>query len=113
MIFVVTAVVALLAAEAVGFQEWLAYYFGFAVTLLLPSAFIAEIVYACGSGRAFGIGGLCAWVAVIWFTSTSPPFQILDGGRIDFCVLWSLTLAGGGVAVLVRRFSLVKPSKEA
>lgn len=103
-IFVVTAVVALFAAEAVAFPEMIAGIGGFVVTMLQPSVFVAQIVYGRAAGRAFGIGALSTWltvISVIKFLSV----EMVDGGRIDYCILWSMILAGGGVAVFVRWLS--------
>lgn len=105
MIFVVTAVVALFAAEAVAFQEDIAQLAGFAITLLLPPAFVAQILYAPGTGRAFGAGALTTWVSVIAFMQTLGAFQGFTGEGIGFVILWCLFLIGGGVAVLVRWLS--------
>lgn len=105
-IFVVTAVVALVLAEAVAFPRSLANFLGLAVTLLLPSAFLAQSVYAPGAGRAFGIGALSVWLPVFLFTAFRGAFfQIFDAGRTGYCIFWLVTLAGGGVAVLVRWLS--------
>lgn len=105
-IFLWTAVVAVFAAEAVAFPEWLAEVIGIAVTLLLPSAFVAQIVYAPGAGRAFGIGALAAWLAAVLFIQTLGGFQGFSGDGIGFAIAWCLILAGGGVARLVRWFSM-------
>ncbi|HJT31871.1 MAG TPA: hypothetical protein VJ783_07435 [Pirellulales bacterium] len=104
-IFVVTAVVAVLAAEAVALPEIIAGIGGFVVTMLQPSAFVAQIVYGRAAARAFGVGALSTWltvISVIKFLSV----EMVDGGRIDYCILWSMMLAGGGVACLVRWLSM-------
>lgn len=115
MIFVVTAVVAVFAAEAVAFSEWMADTLGFAISCLLPPVFVAQIVYARGIGRAFGIGALSVWLAVTsWIFifgliyAGVAAFEVFGGG-VDFCLFWLLTLAGGGVAVLVRWMSVSQP----
>ncbi len=100
MIFVVTAVVALIAAEAVAFPKWLAEMLGIVVTLLLPSAFLAQIVYARRHGRAFGIGALSAWLVVFRFIQNEGGFDGVEG--VSFSTGWCLMVAGGGVAVMVR-----------
>ena len=106
MIFVVTAMVALVAAEAVAFPGWLADIMGIGITFLLPPAFVALVIYARRGGRAFGIGALSVWLAVGWMDRV---FGIsVDGDRIGFSIVWSLTLAGGGVAALVRWVSISK-----
>lgn len=113
MIFAVIAVVAVLAAEAVVFPEWIADIVGLAVTLLLPCPFVIQGVNIRGAGRAFGIGALCVWlVGTLWLFifellhNFDVVPEILARGGIRFCVFWLLVGAGGGVAVLVRWFSL-------
>ncbi|MGH7193626.1 MAG: hypothetical protein ACREJM_08855 [Candidatus Saccharimonadales bacterium] len=101
-IFVVTAVVAVVFAEAVAFPGWLADLIGLSVTLLLPSAFVAQIVYAFGAGRAFGVGALTAWIAVAALIHFLGGLQGVNGVGINFSIAWCLILAGGGVSVLVR-----------
>lgn len=105
MIFVVTAAVAVVFAEAVALPEWLANAVGLAVILLLPSAFVAQIVYARGAGRAFGIGALCAWLTGLATAQLGVTLVIVDGGRIDVCVFWLYTFVGGGLSALVRWLS--------
>lgn len=105
MIFVVTAVVAMVFAEAVAFPDWVADIVGFPVMLLLPSAFVAQIAYARDAGRAFGIGALTAWVAVALLIHFFGGLQGYNGPGINFSIAWCLILAGGGVAVLVRWLS--------
>ncbi|HEX5443961.1 MAG TPA: hypothetical protein VFW87_09045 [Pirellulales bacterium] len=105
-IFVVTAVAAVVVAEAVAFPGWLADIMGVGITFLLPPAFVAQIVYARRGGRAFGIGACSVWLAVGWMDRV---FGIsVDGNRIGFSIVWSLILVGGGVAVLVRWYSISK-----
>lgn len=100
MIFVVTAVVALLAAEAAAFPDWLAEWIGIGAMVLLPSALVAQIVYARDARRAFGIGALTACLAVVFFMQS---IGYVDG--IGYSISWCFILAGGGVAVLVRWLS--------
>lgn len=100
MIFVVTAVVALLAAQAVAFPDWLAEWIGIGAMVLLPSALVAQIVYARGARRAFGIGALTAFLAVVFFMQS---IGYVDG--IWYSISWCFIIAGGGVAVLVRWLS--------
>ena len=115
-IFFLTAAVALLLGEAVGFPELVALVVALVVTSLLPPAFVAGIVYADGYGRAFCIGVLAWWIVITWRTDGFPvigrDFQIVDGGRLDYCMYWLWALSGGLVAVVVRWLSARKSSSD-
>lgn len=131
--FVVVAAVGLFLAEAVAFPGWVAAVVGVAATSFLAPAFVAGVVYSRGSGRAFCIGALAWWFAVIWFSfslgipkpgheiawlhqfhpmgndiaSALPHFDKLGREyRLDYCILWSLTFLGGLVAVIVQWLTL-------
>jgi hypothetical protein len=134
-IFAATAAVALVLGEAVAFPGWLAAVVGVAATSFLVPAFMAGIVYSRGQGRAFCIGALAWWFAIIWLNfsfgipkpgqevawlhqfypngsvnaSALPHFDKLGREyRFDYCILWSLTLAGGLVAVFIRWLTMPK-----
>jgi hypothetical protein len=111
LIFVVTAAVAVLLGEAVAFPDWIAEIVGLVVSSLLPPAVVAGIVYAHENRRAFCLGTLVWWLSARWMLlvpGVGSDFQLLDGGRIDYCIWWSLGFTGGLVAVVVRWLTLSK-----
>ena len=110
-IFVAMALVAVFCGEAVAFPDVVAEIAGLLVTALLPCGFVSGIVYARGAGQAFCIGALVMWSISLWML-TMRSINFYDGGRVDFCILWSLPAAGGLVAVVVRWLTLNKLPRE-
>jgi hypothetical protein len=124
-IFVAMAVVGLLLGEAVAFPGWIALTVGMAGTSFLPVCFVAGIVYARAAPQAFCIGALVWLVVGTWIEGQFPMMRYMHllfhdpsdaqfenlglEYRLDYCVVWSMTLAGGLVAVVVRWLTLDKP----
>lgn len=72
--FAAVAVVALVAAEAVAFPDWLAFFAGVLITSFLPPVLVAGAFYARGSSRAFCIGVLAWLLTAHWIAKISLPY---------------------------------------
>lgn len=112
-LFVLTAAVALLLGEAVAFPDWLAIIAGILVVLFASPVLVSGIVYGRGAVRAFFIGALAWWLGVVvlfvflaTFFHGAPTVEIVDSGRVDFCILWLLDGVGGVAAIVVRRLAV-------
>jgi hypothetical protein len=99
LLFVMTAAAALIAGEAVAFSDAIAEVVGVAFTALIFPAAVLSIIYAPGASRAFGNGALLFWFSAGWIVFLGRNKARLY--RNDFCVWWSMALAGRVAAVIV------------
>lgn len=130
--FAAVAVVALIAAEAVAFPGWVAFVVGIFGTSFFPPTLVAGIVYSRGYKRAFCIGALAwlmsaRWIAgisigaekgylstydLLWNANDSDWDALGHQFRLNYCIAWALSLAGGFVAIAVRWLTLDQSSRE-